>query len=58
MPRAPAYACGEAMCEECDDLEKKISRYHEFVRQGLDALTTERIKRLIEEMERRKAALH
>jgi hypothetical protein len=40
------------MCEQCRDLDKKIQRYSEFLRQGLDPLTSERIKEAIKEMQR------
>ena len=46
------------MCEKCDELDKKISRYAEFLRQGLDPVTSERIKEAIDEMRRRKTSLH
>jgi hypothetical protein len=46
------------MCEKCDDLDKKISRYAEFLRQGLDPVTSERIKEAIKEMQKHKTALH
>lgn len=46
------------MCEKCEDLDKKITRYTEFLRQRLDNLTSERIKEAIREMRQHKAALH
>jgi hypothetical protein len=46
------------MCDQCRDLDKKLLRYSEFLRQGLDPLTSERIKEAIKEMEKHKAALH
>jgi hypothetical protein len=46
------------MCKQCNELDKKIARYAEFLRNGLDSVTSERIKEAIKEMERHKAALH
>ena len=46
------------MCEICRDLDKKIARYTEFLSNGLDPLTSERIKEAIAEMQQHKAALH
>jgi hypothetical protein len=39
------------MCEKCHDLDKKILRYSEFLRQRLDSVTSARIKEAIKEME-------
>lgn len=46
------------MCAECVELDKNIAQYVRISNQGLDPLTTTRIKEAIAEMERRKAALH
>jgi hypothetical protein len=46
------------MCDRCQQLESKIQQYRRFVTQGLDALTVERIKGLILELEQRKEAMH
>jgi hypothetical protein len=46
------------MCEKCDDLDKKISRYRDFLKQVLDPLRSERIKEAIKEMQQHKVALH
>jgi hypothetical protein len=46
------------MCEKCGDLDKKIAQYAEFLRAGLDTLTSERIKHAITEMQQHKAAMH
>jgi hypothetical protein len=46
------------MCEKCNKLETDIQRYRRLVAMGLDALTTERINSLIQELEQRKAAIH
>jgi hypothetical protein len=45
------------MCEACEQLEKKITRYREIVEQAFDALTTQRIKDLIQELEQRKQTM-
>jgi hypothetical protein len=46
------------MCKQCDECEKKISHYRGFLIQPFDSLTIERIKALILDLEKRKAALH
>ena len=46
------------MCEQCQQLEIRIQRYRGFLKSGLDALTVERTKELIEELQRRKEAMH
>jgi hypothetical protein len=46
------------MCDECDKLQASISHYKEFLKQRFDPLTEARIKSVIAELERRKAALH
>jgi hypothetical protein len=46
------------MCDECKKLEQKIGRYRALSGQIPDALTKERIKELIEELEQKKMALH
>jgi hypothetical protein len=46
------------MCVQCQQLEISIQRYRGFVKAGFDALTIERIKELIEELQRRKEAMH
>jgi hypothetical protein len=47
------------MCETCRDLDQKIFRYSEFLKQGLDPLTSERSKEANREMQQQhKAALH
>jgi len=46
------------MCEECEQLEKQITRYRRFTEQALDPLTQDRIKALINELEQRKTAMH
>jgi hypothetical protein len=46
------------MCEACQKLQDAISHYREFLKQRFDPLTEERIKTVVAELERRKAALH
>jgi hypothetical protein len=46
------------MCDQCQQLETRIQGYRGFVKAGFDALTIERIKELIEELQRRKEAMH
>ena len=49
---------GEPMCDQCQQLDTRIQRYRGFVKAGLGDLTIERIKELIEELQRRKEAMH
>ena len=42
------------MCDQCDKLKEKISHYRRFLDQRFDALTEERIKALISDLERPK----
>ena len=46
------------MCEQCDKLKEKISHYRRFLDSRFDALTEERIKALITDLERQKEAMH
>lgn len=46
------------MCDECKKLEQRIGRYRTLAGQIPDALTKERIKELIDELEQKKTALH
>jgi hypothetical protein len=43
------------MCEECFELEKKISHYRGFLTHRFDPLTEERIKQAVRDLEHRKA---
>jgi hypothetical protein len=55
---APAQKeAGEPMCNQCDNLQKKISHYRDFL-DRFDPLTDERIRAQIEELEQRKEAMH
>jgi hypothetical protein len=46
------------MCQECDDLQRQITRYRALLSSGFDILTVERVKELVADLERRKEALH
>jgi predicted RNA-binding Zn-ribbon protein involved in translation (DUF1610 family) len=46
------------MCNECIDLDKKISRYLVFMKGALDPMTTERLNTAVAEMTERKISLH
>jgi hypothetical protein len=46
------------MCDECGKLDKRIGRYRVLSGQIGDALTKERIKELIAEVEQEKISLH
>ena len=46
------------MCEQCDELQKQIDRYRQFLTQYFDQLTTKNIEQAVAEMEQQKAALH
>jgi hypothetical protein len=46
------------MCEKCIELDKKIAHYRRFENIGLDPLTTDRIKRLIDDIQRIRNAMH
>jgi hypothetical protein len=46
------------MCEECEKLKKRISRYQVLAGQIPDALTKQRIRELVGELEQQKEALH
>jgi hypothetical protein len=45
------------MCEVCTKIDDQIRHYGTFLKQRFDALTEERIKETIQELERRKAAI-
>jgi hypothetical protein len=46
------------MCEKCKQLDEKIERYRRFSKAVTDALTLERIEKLIAELGAEKAGLH
>jgi hypothetical protein len=45
------------MCEECEQLQKKIDRFRTFLNQ-FDPLTTKNMDQAVEALELQKAALH
>jgi hypothetical protein len=46
------------VCNECDDIQKNIQKFHRFVAQLTDALTIERLTSAIAAMEAKITALH
>jgi hypothetical protein len=46
------------MCDQCYKLKEKISHHPLILNQRFDALTEERIKALIADLERQKEAMH
>jgi hypothetical protein len=46
------------MCDQCEKLQEQIFHYRGFLKQKFDSLTEERIRELIADLERRKAAIH
>jgi hypothetical protein len=57
-PLLPPMIERRGMCNECDKLQEVISHYRQFLEQRFDPLTEQRIKNVIADLERRKAALH
>jgi hypothetical protein len=51
-------ACGTAMCDKCQELDKKIEHYRRLMVRVTDQLTNEGLGKLIEEMQAQKAAYH
>jgi hypothetical protein len=49
---------GVGMCEQCEELDKKISHYRKLAGSLTDEPTLRGIKMLIERMEARKKTLH
>jgi hypothetical protein len=47
-----------AMCDECVKLDQKIEHYKGMIARIPDPLTTERVGKLIEDLQAQKAALH
>jgi hypothetical protein len=45
------------MCEKCNEIDKKISHYREFLKHPFDSVTVERIASLVRELEQRKASI-
>lgn len=46
------------MCEQCDRLQRQIDNYKRFLSHSYDALTVERFKAALAELEKNKADLH
>lgn len=46
------------MCDECNDLDRRILHYRTFLKQRFDVLTEERIQELIADLEQEKTAKH
>jgi hypothetical protein len=52
------HECGTAMCDKCQELDKKIKQYERIAASINDQFTIDRIKALVEELRVQKAALH
>jgi hypothetical protein len=52
------YQCGTAMCDNCQQLAKKIEQYERIAASINDQFTIDRIKALVGELRVQKAALH
>ncbi len=50
--------CGMMMCDKCKELDGKIERYRRHATRINDQLAHDGIKKLIEEMQVQRAALH
>ena len=50
--------CGTAMCDKCQELDKKIEQYERIAASINDQFTIDRIRALVEELRVQKAALH
>jgi hypothetical protein len=46
------------MCDKCTELDEQIARYRQFTASGFDSLTTERIQRLIDDLQRARDSMH
>jgi hypothetical protein len=51
-------ACGTAMCDKCQELDKKIQHYRSLMARVTDQLMKEGLGKLIEDMQAQKAAHH
>jgi hypothetical protein len=47
-----------AMCEKCQEIDRKIERYRTLGKQVSDPMTHEEAEKLIERLKAEKAALH
>jgi len=50
--------CGTAMCDKCAELDEKIEHYRGLRPRITDPQTTEGLRKLIDDMQAQKAALH
>ena len=46
------------MCEKCTELDEKIAHYRRFTTFPFDPLTSERIERLIDDLQRTRDSMH
>jgi beta-phosphoglucomutase-like phosphatase (HAD superfamily) len=54
----PAKGAGEAMCEQCVEIDKKIDHYRQMASRMTDQPLLDGIKELVERMQAQKVALH
>ena len=47
-----------AVCDKCEEIDERITRYHRLMRQITDQQFVERTKAMIAELEAHKKALH
>ena len=47
-----------SMCSKCDEIDKQIARLQDLATSMLDQTTTDRIAKMIRELQDEKAALH
>jgi hypothetical protein len=58
VSRLPPIHDGGAVCDKCDELDRRILKFRRFLAQPIDPLTTERLTAGITEMQASKAAFH
>jgi hypothetical protein len=46
------------MCEKCIELDEKIAHFRRFTVVAFDPLTTDRIRRLIADLQRKRDTMH
>lgn len=49
---------GESMCEKCTELDEKIAHYRRFTTYAFDALTTERIRGMLDDLQQKRNSVH
>jgi hypothetical protein len=54
----PTRKCGNTMCEQCVEIDKKIGRYRSLAARIMDQQTLDGIDRLVAELEAQKIELH